>query len=98
MGDTEGEGDCEGASGRLVRIIGGGGPPGSGCDLAKFEGEWFDDRGGGGGGGGFDLGSAFLEELFYTRYPLSDCHVTSEALTSEAGRRRCSLGIDLWHY
>lgn len=66
--DTGGEGECEGASGRVVRIAGGEGPSRSGCDLPlEFEGECFDR--GGGGRGGFVLGSTFLEELFCTRYP-----------------------------
>lgn len=69
--DTDGEGECEGASGRVVRAIGGGTP----CDLPlEFEGKLF-DRGGGGGRGGLDLESVFLEGLFYTRYPSSDRHV-----------------------
>jgi hypothetical protein len=38
VGGFEGEGEWEGASGRVVRVMGGG-PSGSGCDLPEFEGE-----------------------------------------------------------
>ena len=69
-GDTEGDGKCESTSGRVFRAIGGGGPPGAGCDLPGLDGEWVDRRGGGGGGGSFDLCSCesrFLEELLYAQ-------------------------------
>ena len=70
----------------MFRIIGGGGPFGSVCDLPKFDGEWF-DRGGGGGGGGFDPGPTSLEELFYTKYPKSDHRVSLERSARQWGGR-----------
>ena len=85
-GEAEGEGECEGAPGRVVRIIGGGGLSESGRDLPEFEGR--------GGGGGLDLGSTFLEGLFCTECPLSDLR---NAKLGDGRKRGCSLGIGLWH-
>lgn len=98
-GKRKGEGGWEGTPGRMIRPIGGGGPFGSDCGLAKLDGECVDRWGGGGGGGRFDLGlgkSRFFEELLCAGYPMSDRRVASQNSSSGMGRG-CSLGIDFWY-